>query len=173
MLISTKKFPLSSRSRPTGAVLAIDQSIYYHTIVLTMKDINILYFNLVVVGSVVEWTWCRSLGLILNASLYHKTCGAYWYYLRHVQRMLLSTLFVLFRIRANNGIFCACQWHVTHLSLSLIENIKDLWLCLLDILHPLIVKAWLHTGHHEISSLLQLSSMSLEALNVSLLQEAG
>lgn len=72
------------------------------------------------------------------------------------------------------------------------ENAKPLWiklhvtslshnsgpwyyvsLCQRVIVHPLILNAWLPTGHYEISSALQLSSMSLEALNVSLLQQAG
>lgn len=46
-------------------------------------------------------------------------------------------------------------------------------LCQRVIVHPLILNAWLPIGHYEISSPLQLSSMSLEALNVSLLQQAG
>lgn len=62
--------------------------------------------------------------------------------------------------------------HVTSLS-----HISVPWyyvsLCQRVILHPLILNAWLPTGHYEISSPHQLSSMSLEALNVALLQQAG
>lgn len=46
-------------------------------------------------------------------------------------------------------------------------------LCQHAFVHPLILNAWLPTGHYEISSPLQLSSMSLEVVNVSLLQQAG
>lgn len=45
-------------------------------------------------------------------------------------------------------------------------------LCQHAIVHPLILNAWLPIGHYEISLQLQLSSMSLEDLNVSLLQQA-
>lgn len=46
--------------------------------------------------------------------------------------------------------------------------------CQRRIVHPLILNAWLPTGHYEISSPLQLSSMSLDASrNVALLLQAG
>lgn len=62
---------------------------------------------------------------------------------------------------------------INHMSPHLVTFLGYDIMCHHVMIHPLILNAWLPIGQYEIRSPLQLSSMSVEALNVSLLLQAA